>query len=101
MEEIKIESVAFGQSEQTDKSGNTWVFWDSKFLPIETTYKGETQLSAKSGGLIPAGVFATEFQYYFISVWSRPTMPLEIKPGDKVKIYADEKLKKVVLLKLN
>lgn len=77
-----------------------WIFADSDFLPLEAQFMGEVQKRSKSGtSIIPCLKLVQGETRYFLSLWSKPHIPLILKSGDTCKVYIN-KDKKVEVLNL-
>jgi len=99
-EQDEIEtSLAYTPKEEQQK--DKWIFSDSEDIPEELTFNCEAQKRSSNGILIPCLKFtAKQGQHWYLSLWSKPNVPMKIVSGDVCKVYKN-KDKKIEVLKLS
>jgi hypothetical protein len=79
-----------------------WIFADSDFLPLhEIGFAGQVEKRSKAGtAVIPCLKFVSGEKKYFLSLWSKPNVPLPLASQDICRVYVN-KDKKVEVLNLS
>jgi len=97
MEDEKILTTTYDP--HTEDNNERWVFPDSQFLPLpEVKFCGQVEKRSKAGSSkIPCLKFENGEVKYYLSLWSKPLIPLPLASGDSVRLYINKNSKLEVL----
>lgn len=97
-DELEI-SKAYTPQEEEIK--DKWIFPDSIGIPETLTFACESQKRSTNGIMIPCLKFRENTgRNWYLSLWSKPFVPIALMSGDTCKVYIN-KNKKLEVLKLN